>query len=224
MVLYFFYLQERKDKQWEMTKICRKHKPNMRTKFEQSSMTAEKGSVRHFFWGGGGGGGGWVGLSPKPPPPPPPPPPPRGVGGLERQRRRRLRKRHLQSKTSHAAFGFKLYRSSFMSCNSSNVGNIFHSWILTDCIKVQEKKKKVAVLRSDPPENVKLGIFASLGSRAVTTRKVKKSVMHVQSFCIANLNLLLSSCSRWRRRRRCFLSSLIVIQFPYVFSVIFKES
>ena len=157
-----------------------------------------------FFWGGGGGGG--------------------GVGGLERQRRRRLRKRHLQSKTSHAAFGFKLYRSSFMSCNSSNVGNIFHSWILTDCIKVQEKKKKVAVLRSDPPENVKLGIFASLGSRAVTTRKVKKSVMHVQSFCIANLNLLLSSCSRWRRRRRRFLSSLIVIQFPYVFSVIFKES
>ena len=156
-----------------------------------------------FFWGGGGGG---------------------GVGGLERQRRRRLRKRHLQSKTSHAAFGFKLYRSSFMSCNSSNVGNIFHSWILTDCIKVQEKKKKVAVLRSDPPENVKLGIFASLGSRAVTTRKVKKSVMHVQSFCIANLNLLLSSCSRWRRRRRRFLSSLIVIQFPYVFSVIFKES
>ena len=171
-------------------------------KFEQSSMTAEKAPWDTFFLGGGGG----------------------GVGGLERQRRRRLRKRHLQSKASHAASGFKLYRSSFMSCNSSNVGNIFHSWILTDCIKVQEKKKKVAVLRSDPPENVKLGIFASLGSRAVTTRKVKKSVMHVQSFCIANLNLLLSSCSRWRRRRRRFLSSLIVIQFPYVFSVIFKES
>ena len=203
MVLYFFYLQERKDKQWEMTKICRKHKPNMRTKIWTIFDDSREGSVRHFFFGGGGGG---------------------GVGGLERQRRRRLRKRHLQSKTSHAASGFKLYRSSFMSCNSSNVGNIFHSWILTDCIKVQEKKKKVAVLRSDPPENVKLGIFASLGSRAVTTRKVKKSVMHVQSFCIANLNLLLSSCSRWRRRRRRFLSSLIVIQFPYVFSVIFKES
>ena len=188
-----------------MTKICRKHKPNMRTKFEQSSMTAEKAPWDTFFLGGGGEAGG-------------------GVGGLERQRRRRLRKRHLQSKTSHAPSGFKLYRSSFMSCNSSNVGNIFHSWILTDCIKVQEKKKKVAVLRSDPPENVKLGIFASLGSREVTTRKVKKSVMHVQSFCIANLNLLLSSSSRWRRRRRRCLSSLIVIQFPYVFSVIFKES
>ena len=58
MVLYFFYLQERKDKQWEMTKICRKHKPNMRTKFEQSSMTAEKAPWDTFFLGGGGGGGG----------------------------------------------------------------------------------------------------------------------------------------------------------------------
>ena len=145
--------------------------------------------MRPFFLGGGG-----------------------GEGALERQRRRRLRKRDLQSKASHAASGFKLYRSSFMSCNSSNVFNIFYSWILTDCNKVQEKKKKVAVLRSDPPQNVKLGIFASLGSRAVMTRKVQKSVMHVQSCCFANLNLLLSWCSRWRRRRRC-LCALIAIDY-----------
>ena len=31
--------------------------------------------------------------------------------------------------------------------------------ILKDCIKVQEKKKKVIVLCSCPPQNVKLGIF-----------------------------------------------------------------
>ena len=38
-------------------------------------------------------------------------------------------------------------------------------------------------------------------------RNVEKSVMHVQSCCFANLNLLLFCRSRWRRRRRC-LSSL----------------
>ena len=31
--------------------------------------------------------------------------------------------------------------------------------ILKDCIKVQEKKKKVIVLCSRPSQNVKLGIF-----------------------------------------------------------------
>ena len=62
MVLYFFYLQERKDKQWEMTKICRKHKPNMRTKIWTIFDDSREGSVRHFFLGGGGGGGGGGGA------------------------------------------------------------------------------------------------------------------------------------------------------------------
>ena len=39
-------------------------------------------------------------------------------------------------------------------------------------------------------------------------RNVQKSVMHVQSCCFVNLNLLLFCCSRCRRRRRC-LSSLM---------------
>ena len=39
---------------------------------------------------------------------------------------------------------------------SSDVGKIFWSWILKDCIKVQEKKKKV-VLCFRPRQNVKLG-------------------------------------------------------------------
>ena len=34
-------------------------------------------------------------------------------------------------------------------------------------------------------------------------RNVQKSVMHVQSCCFANQNLLLFSRSRWRRLRRC---------------------
>ena len=40
-------------------------------------------------------------------------------------------------------------------------------------------------------------------------RNVQKSVMHVQSCCFANLNLLLFCRSRCRRRRRC-LSSLLL--------------
>ena len=54
---------------------------------------------------------------------------------------------------------FKLYRAYSISFISSNVGKIFWSWILIDCIKVQEKKKKVVVLCSRPPKNVKLGTF-----------------------------------------------------------------
>ena len=38
----------------------------------------------------------------------------------------------------------KLCRTYSISFNSSNVGKYFWSWILKDCIKVQEKKKKVA--------------------------------------------------------------------------------
>ena len=33
---------------------------------------------------------------------------------------------------------------------------------------------------------------------------VQKGVMHVQSCCFTNINLLLFNCSRCRRRRRCF--------------------
>ena len=40
-------------------------------------------------------------------------------------------------------------------------------------------------------------------------RNVQKSMMHVQSCCLANLNQLLFCRSRWRRRRRC-LSFLIL--------------
>ena len=39
------------------------------------------------------------------------------------------------------------------------VGKFCRSLILKDCIKVQEKKKKVVVLCSPPGQNLKLGTF-----------------------------------------------------------------
>ena len=56
--------------------------------------------------------------------------------------------------------------------------------------KYLELNKKVAVWRSRPRQNVKNAF--SRRSRAVTAKKcIKKSVIHVQSCCFANLNLLL---------------------------------
>ena len=66
--------------------------------------------------------------------------------------------------------------------------NLFWSWILKDCIKVQEEKKKVVVLCSwCPRQNVNLGTFTLQRGQ----RNVQKSVMHVQTCYFANLNLLL---------------------------------
>ena len=42
------------------------------------------------------------------------------------------------------------------------------------CNEVQEQKKKVVDLCSRPPKNVKLSIFTSYGSRAVTAKKCAK--------------------------------------------------
>ena len=53
-------------------------------------------------------------------------------------------------------------------CNSKqpivelvNVGIFFLNLVLYDCLEVQEKKKKVPVLCSRLPQNVKLGIFTT---------------------------------------------------------------
>jgi len=56
---------------------------------------------------------------------------------------------------------FNLYRAYSILFSSSNVDNFFWSWILKDCMEVQEKKKKVMVLHTPPPQNVKIGIFMS---------------------------------------------------------------
>ena len=113
-------------------------------------------------------------------------------------RRRRLRKRHLKSELALP----QTYSISFNSFNSSNAGKGFWSWILKDCIKVQEKKKESCCLVF--PSSTKREIwqfhFVVVQRRQ---RNVQESVMHVQSCCLACLSLLLFCRSRCRRRRRC---------------------
>ena len=89
---------------------------------------------------------------------------------LKQQRQWRLRKRQLKGTVKSQKRGllllvqlpcFKLYRAYSISFSSSNVGNFLWSWILKDCMKVQERKNKVVFLCSRSPQNVKLGIFTS---------------------------------------------------------------
>ena len=95
---------------------------------------------------------------------------------LMQQRRRWLRKRHLKSYVTL----LKIYRDYSISFNSSNVGNFcFWSWIVKDCIEVQEKKKKVVVLCSSPPQNVEFHVVVVQWWQS----NVQKSVMHVQICC-----------------------------------------
>ena len=72
----------------------------------------------------------------------------------------------------------------------------FGGWILKDCIKVQKKKRKVVVVV------VEIRHFHVVVVQR-RQRSVQKSVMHVQSCCFANLNLLRYCRSRWRRCCRC---------------------
>ena len=89
----------------------------------------------------------------------------------------------------------------------------FWSWILKDWIKVQEKKNEVVVLCSHSPQNVEFWHFHDIVVQW-QQRNVKKSLMHVQSCCFANLNPLLfwHSC---RQRHHNFLSSLLIEENNY---------
>ena len=71
---------------------------------------------------------------------------------------------------------FKPYRAYSISFTSSNVGKCFWSWILNDCIKVREKKRK---LLSCVPVLDKTWIQAlSRCSRATTAKKCTKKAWH----------------------------------------------
>ena len=73
------------------------------------------------------------------------------IENRELDQQQRLRKRHLKREcTLLQTFG--VYSISF---NSSDFGKFFRSSILQDCIKVQEKKKKVVFLCSRPRQNMK---------------------------------------------------------------------
>ena len=92
----------------------------------------------------------------------------------------------------------RAYSNSFIS---SNIGKLFWSWILKDCIKVQEKKKKFT---SSTQREIRQ---LSRCSHATTAKTCKKKEwctckMHVKLLFCQNLNLLLFCRSRCLRRFR----------------------
>ena len=95
---------------------------------------------------------------------------------------------------------FKLYCAYSILFSLSNFSNFFWSWILKDCIEVQEKKHKVVVLCLRSSQNVKLLRF-SRRCRAVTVKKfIKKldalaELLFCQSKLIAFLPFSLMSLS-----------------------------
>ena len=106
----------------------------------------------------------------------------------------------------------QLNRAYSISFNSSDVAIFFWSWNLKDCIEVQEKKNKVFASLSPAPGRCLVSTFST--NREIRNFHVvveqwrqrnvlKRSVMHVQGCCLANLNLLFFCRSRWCRGRRC---------------------
>ena len=106
----------------------------------------------------------------------------------QRRRRRRLRKRHLEVNLRF----FKLYRAYSIL---SNIGNFFLELSSRGLYQSSGKEKESCCL-----------VFPSSTKREIRhfhvvvvqrrQRNVQKSVMHVQSCCFANLNLLLFCRSR----------------------------
>ena len=108
------------------------------------------------------------------------------IGELKQLRQRRLQKRHLKSEFAlPQAFPRLFHLGWFVKC-----WQLFWIWILKDFIKVEEKKNKVVVLCYRPQKKREIRHFHVV----VVQRRLRngqKSVMHVQSCCFANLNLLL---------------------------------
>ena len=117
---------------------------------------------------------------------------------LKQQRRRRLRKRHLKSEFAPL----------------QTLSRLFHLVYFVKCWQMFLELNSKRLYQSSGKEKESFClVFPSTRKRerydcAVTAKKCKKSVTHVQSCCFANLNLLLFYRSLCRRRRRC-LSSLI---------------
>ena len=91
------------------------------------------------------------------------------------------------------SFALSAYSISF---NTSNIGNFFWSWILKDCIKVQEKKKKNVVCV--PVRNKTWNLALSRCSQVWCT-------------CKANLNLLVFAV--------LVAVAIVVAQVPYFPSI-----
>ena len=102
----------------------------------------------------------------------------------------------LHSETAKTVFSH-LNRAYSISFNSSSDGEFFWSWIAKDCtcIKFQEKKKegRCRVFTFPTIGEIRQCLVVVVQRRQ---RNVQKSVMHVQSCCFTNLNLLLFCRSR----------------------------
>ena len=127
---------------------------------------------------------------------------------LKRQRRRRQRIRHLKSEVALLQTFSRLFHLvHFVKC-----WQIFlelNSKILHQS-SGKEKESRCLVFTSDSTKR-KIRHFHVVVVHW-RQRNAQKSVMHVQSCCFANLNQFRFCRSRWRRRRRC-LSSRIIIRF-----------
>ena len=89
---------------------------------------------------------------------------------------------------------FKLYGAYSILFNSSNAGNLFGSWILKDCIKVERKKRTLSSCVHILTKHEIRHIHIVVGQWPQTN--VQKSMMHVQSCYFANLSLFLFCSSR----------------------------
>ena len=124
---------------------------------------------------------------------------------LKQQRRRRLRKRHSKSEFALLQTLSRLFQlvqfvkcwQLFLELNSKRLHQS----------SGKEKESCCLVFPSSTKREIRHFHVVVVQRRL---RNVQKSVMHVQSCCFANLNLLLFCCSRCRRRRRC-LSYLLPV-------------
>ena len=101
---------------------------------------------------------------------------------------------------------FKLRRSCFITLNLSNVREFF--WELSSkglylSLKKKEKENRCLAFTFSMKREIKTFHIVVVQWRQ---RNVQKCLMHVQSCCFANLNLLLVCRCRCRRRRRCLRS------------------
>ena len=112
-------------------------------------------------------------------------------------KQRRLRKRHLKSE-------FMLLQTLshlFHPFNSSNVGNFLGVELWRTVSKFRKEKESCyLVILSSTKREIKHFHAVVVQWRL---KNVQKSVMHVQSCCFVNLNLLLCCRSRCLRRRCC---------------------
>ena len=120
----------------------------------------------------------------------------------QRRRRRRLRKRHLKSEFAWPQTFSRLFHLVlFIKC-----WPIFFVFEFYKTVSKLRKRKESCCLVSTSWTKREINHFLAVVVQR-RQRNVQASVMHVQSCCFANVNLLLSCRSRCRPRRRC-LSSL----------------